>query len=207
MKETGLDAVEIAEKQRHLYLLTKVKNNRHLSPAELNELKKLESKTKKTKKRATSDKRRTTIMADQIVKGQKLAAAYAGVSVRTIRNWKSDGMPVAADGGYIKGFLDFYKKNEGRQPTEERKAGLAADADYKTIRAKLLAIELDVKQGRLIPADEIEAGRINRIITVKRALLGLGRKLAPQLARIKDERKIAAIINTECREMIKGFSA
>ena len=208
MKETGLDAIEIAEKQRHLYLLTKVKNNRHLSPAELNELKKLESKTKKTKKRATSDKRRATskIAADQIVKGQKAAAAYAGVSVRTIRNWKAEGMPVAADGGYIKGFLDFYRKNEGQQPTEERKAGLAADADYKTIRAKLLAIELDVKQGRLIPAEEIEAGRVNRIITVKRALLGLGRKLAPQLARIKDEKRIAAIINTECREMIKGFS-
>ena len=208
MKETGLDAVEIAEKQRHLYLLTRVKNSRHLSPSELKELKKLEQKAK-NKKRATSHKHRgskAAVAAEQLVHGQKAAAAYAGVSVRTIRNWKAEGMPVAADGGYFKGMLDFYKKNEGRQPTEERKAGLAADADYKTIRATLLQMELDVKQGKLVPFEEIERGRVNRILTVKRALLGLGRMLAPQLAKVKDEKRIAAIINTECRDMIKSFS-
>ena len=163
---------------------------------------------KSHKKRATSDKRRATgkIASDHILTGQKAAAAYAGVSVRTIRYWKAAGMPVAEGGGYIKGFLDFYKKNEGLQPTEEKKAALSADADYKTTRAKLLQMELDVKTGRLIAADEIEAGRVARILTVKRALLGLGRKLAPQLARIRDEKAIAAVINAECRDIIKSFS-
>ena len=159
-------------------------------------------------KKATGDKRRATskLAADQIVTGQKAAAEYAGVSVRTIRNWKADGMPVAAGGGYIKGFLDFYRKNEGRQPTEEKKQAMSADADYKSTRAKLLAMELDIKQGKLVPADEIEAGRIARILTVKRALLGLGRKLAPQLVKLKNEGRIAAVINAECRNIIKSFS-
>ena len=165
-------------------------------------------KTVKKKKRDTRSAKRGTpsIAAEQIVTGQKAAAAYAGVSVRTIRNWKAEGMPVAEGGGYIKGFLDFYKKNEGRQPTEEKKQAMSADADYKATRAKLLQMELDVKTGRLVPVDEIEAGRVARILTVKRALLGLGRKLAPQLVKLKNEGRIAAVINAECRAIIKSFS-
>ena len=163
-------------------------------------------KKKKTKNSGrTRCRPKAEIASEHIVHGQKAAAEYAGVSVRTIRNWKSAGMPVAAGGGYIRGMLDFYRKNEGLQPTEEKKQAMSADADYKTIRAKLLQMELDVNQGKLLPFEEIERGRVNRILTVKRALLGLGRKLAPQLARIKDEKRIAAIINAECRDMIKSF--
>jgi len=47
-----LSAVEIAQKQRHLYLLTRIRNNRHLSRAELAELEQLEKMTKKQKKTA-----------------------------------------------------------------------------------------------------------------------------------------------------------
>jgi hypothetical protein len=68
-------------------------------------------------------------------------------------------------------------------------------------------MELDVRQGKLVPLEEIEAGRIARILTVKRALLGLGRKLAPQLAKIREEKRIAALINQEVRDMIDGFSS
>lgn len=204
MKETGLDAVEIAEKQRHLYLLTRVKNNQHLSQPELKELKKLESKGRKKQKKKPA---KAAIAAESIVKGQAAAAAYAGVSVRTIRNWKKEGMPVAEGGGYIKGMLDFYKKNEGSRPTEAKTKGQTADAEYKDAKAQLMQMELLLRQGKLVPIEEIEAGRVNRIITVKRALLGLGRKLAPQLAKVKTEKKIAAIINTEARDMIESFSS
>ena len=159
-----------------------------------------------SKNSSRSRRKAARIASDHIVVGQKAAAEYAGVSVRTIRYWKAAGMPVAEGGGYIKGMLDFYKKNEGLQPTEEKKQALSADADYKTTRARLLQMELDVKQGKLLPADDIAAGRVARILTVKRALLGLGRQLAPQLAKLTDERRIAAVINKEARNIIKGFS-
>lgn len=45
-----LSAVEIAQKQRHLHLLTRVRNNQYLSRAELAELEQLEKMTKKQKK-------------------------------------------------------------------------------------------------------------------------------------------------------------
>ena len=168
-------------------------------------------RTKGTDSKAVSGERRGGrkaghIASDHIVTGQKAAAEYAGVSVRTIRYWKAAGMPVAEGGGYIKGMLDFYKKSEGIQPTEEKKQALSADADYKTTRARLLQMELDVRQGKLLPAEDIQAGRVARILTVKRALLGMGRKLAPQLARLTDERRIAAVINNECKDIIKSFS-
>jgi phage terminase Nu1 subunit (DNA packaging protein) len=161
--------------------------------------------SRKAKKRKAR-KKNGQIAAELVVAGQKEAAAYAGVSVRTIRNWKAAGMPVAADGGYIKNLLDFYKNNEGKQPTEEKKQALSADADYKTVRAKLLAMELAVKQGELVSIKEIEKGRVARILAVKRALLGLGRKFAPRLVHIKDERKMAAVINEQMKEIIRRFS-
>ena len=205
MKNTGLDAVEIAQKQRHLYLLGKVKNNRHLSPKELEELKKLEEKDKSKAKE--KPKAKAAAIADgEILKTQKEAAAYAEVSTRTVRRWVEAKMPRTEAGHYIKAMLIFYRDNEGNQPTEAKAKGQAADADYKGAKARLMEIELSVKEGKLIPADQIEAGRVARILAVKRALLGLGRKLAPQLAKIKDERKIQNIINNEARAMIKGFA-
>ena len=49
-------------------------------------------------------------LEEQTIRGQKAAAKYADVSVRTIRNWKAAGMPMTKDGRYIKMELDIYKK-------------------------------------------------------------------------------------------------
>ena len=212
-KKKKVNAVEIAQKQRHLYLLSKIQGNQKLSKSELKELGEFESlmsaengnSNGKNKKGRKAENNHVFAQKD-ILPTQKAAAEFAGVSVRTIQKWKAAGMPCVEGGGYFKGILEFYKENQGHQPTEERRAGLAADADYKAIRAKLLQMELDVKQGKLVPIEEIERGRITRILTVKRALLGLGRKLAPQLAKLKDTRKINNIINAEARSIIKGFS-
>ena len=212
-KSNAVDAVEIAQKQRHLYLLSKVQSNQKLSKSELKELREFESlragengKPKSSNGKGRKANNNHVFAQKDILPNQKAAAEFAGVSVRTIQKWKAAGMPCVEGGGYFKGILKFYKENRGHQPTEERRAGLAADADYKTIRAKLLQMELDVKQGKLVPIEEIEKGRIARILTVKRALLGLGRKLAPQLVKLKDARQISKIINTEARSIIKGFS-
>jgi len=48
--------------------------------------------------------------------------------------------------------------------------------------------------------------QVARIQAIKREFLGLGRKLAPQLARLKDPRKIQARINAQIREIITTFT-
>lgn len=142
----------------------------------------------------------------ELVKTQRLAGRYAGVTERTIRRWTKAGMPRTEAGHYFKAMLDNYKANEGSQPTAAKKKGQTADADYKDAKAKLMQMDLDVKQGQLVPLGEIEQGRIRRILAVKRSLLGLGRTLAPQLANVRDERKVRKIINDVVKGIIEGFS-
>lgn len=153
-------------------------------------------------------KKKAAAFADaEIVKTQRLAGRYAGVSVRTVRRWCRAGMPKTDAGHYIKAMLDFYKTNEGSQPTEAKKKGQTADAEYKDAKARLMQLDLAEKEKRLLSADEIEKGRVARILAVKRALLGLGRTLAPQLAKIRDERKIQKIISDTVRTIIENFAS
>lgn len=53
-----MSAVEIARKQRHLYLLQKVKGNRPLTAGELEELKKYEQMPRTTGKKIVKGKKR-----------------------------------------------------------------------------------------------------------------------------------------------------
>jgi len=166
-----------------------------------------EKKTKKAKGGGKPDP--AGISPDQIIEGTKLAAEYAKVSARTIRRWVQEGMYCGRRGTkriYIKNVLDVYKLHHGKELCEDRKREQTAEADYKEIKAKLLAMDLKVRTGELIERQEIERQWVQRIQAVKRAFLGLGRKLAPQLARLKDPRKIQARIDAQIREIITTFT-
>lgn len=176
----NIDAVEIAQKQRHLYLLSQVKNARHLSRAELKELDQLE----KMAKRKTKGERRKTsksaqIAAGQILRTQREAATYASCSARTIRRWIAEGMLTAQVAGkmvYIKSQLDFFKRAEGKIPTEAKTKGQTADARYKHAKADLMEIELEEKQGEI--DKRAEAAMIPKLLVLRRGLLSLPKKIA-----------------------------
>jgi len=190
-------------------LLEKIKSNQPLTKAELEEL---TIKEKKNRQQKGAKKPRSGGKDSPLEGGlnsQKAAAKYAQVTVRTIRRWVKAGMPTGKLNGktiYIKEMLDFYKLNEGKETSGDRKREQKAQADYKTTKAQLLELELKIKQGQLIACEDIERERIVRILTVKRALLGLGRTLAPQLAKTKDPRKIQSRIDKEVRLIIEKFA-
>lgn len=134
-------------------------------------------------KRKTSDKKRATkkaaIAESQILHTQRKAAIYASVSARTVRRWLSEGMLTAqADGKtvYIKSQLDFFKRNEGRQPTEAKTKGIEADARFKDIRAKLMERVLEEKDGEI--EKRAEAIMIPKLLVLRRSLLSLPKKIA-----------------------------
>ena len=52
------------------------------------------------------------LLEEGIIRGQKAAAAFAKVSVRTIRNWKAEGMPVTKEGDYIETELNAFKETK-----------------------------------------------------------------------------------------------
>ena len=176
----------------------------------MNELADHEKKQQRDKgakgQRRKGAKSKNGIADEQILKTQAEAADYVGRDSRTIRRWLKAGMYITTEGYYVKSLLDFYKKSEGREPDEDRSRQQKAEATYKEIKAKLLEMELKVREGKLIPVEEIETGRITRIQALKRGLLGLGRKVAPRGIRLKEARKLTALINSEVREMIDRFA-
>ena len=168
------------------------------------------AKKQKKGQRDKGAKNKTAAIAEsQILHTQREAAAYALVSARTVRRWLNEGMLTAqADGKtvYIKSQLDFYKRNEGRQPTEAKTKGQTADAEYKDAKAKLMQMELEIKQGTLVRLEDVQQGRLARIQAVKRALLALPRKLPPLLEG-KSAKKMQTIIRNEVTQTITGFAS
>lgn len=195
------DTAVIAQKQRYMYLLNKIKNNKGLNRREIEELRAIE------KPQADAGVLKDDAVQAGIIKDQKKAAKYADVKDRTIRRWVKEGMPLTAEGHYIKHFLDVWKQNSGKAPTEEKNRQQKAEAEYKELKTKLLQIEFDIKAGKLIPLENIQKDRLAKIQTVKRALLGLGRKLAKNITGKIEPREIQAIIDEEIKGIIEGFAS
>lgn len=130
---------------------------------------------------------------DQIVVGTAAAAVYAHVSPRTVRRWVQEGMYADKRDGkriYIKNVLDVFKLHHGKELSQDRKREQTAEADYKEIKAKLLAMDLKVRTGELIECEEIEKQRVERILTVTRGLNAM-------------QRRIIVAVPTTCRKQVK----
>ena len=203
MKKDAVDAVVMAAKMRHLHLLQKLKGGSTLTAAELKELAEHEDKTRGPDQKAKDKK--AAFATEQIIKTQKQAAEYAGVKTRTIRRWLAAGMPRTQDGHYIRNMLDFYKRNEGHEVSEDRKREASAQADYKTTKATLLEMELKLKQGRLLPREDIEKETVRKIIGVKRGLLGMVRKIAARVPP-RYRREVELIATEEVTSLINDFA-
>jgi len=193
---TKMKPADIAKAHRHIYLLTKVKQSEPLTTAELKELERYEQ--------PGADEAGAT--STEILKTQQEAADYAGVSKRTVRRWVAEGMPQAGTSGYLKLYLDKYKTGGRPPPSGNRLRIQAAEADYKETKAKLLQMELDLRQGRLIRLEDQDQKDVQRTLVLKRTFLYLGRKLAPRLAATKSARQCKEYIDKEIRAMLETFA-
>jgi hypothetical protein len=94
-------------------------------------------------------------------------------------------------------------------PPSEDNGELNSKSHYETklkkVQAQLKALELAQKEGKLIPVEEVEAGRVARVTAVKRSLLAVPRALAPQLMGL-EAREIEAILMEKMREICTRFS-
>lgn len=198
MKEKGADAVTVAQKRRHLHLLEKLRNGKALTAAEMTELKKLEDKKKPGQPKGTME-------ADQLVRTQAEAARYVGVSERTIRRWIKNGMARTADKYYIKSVLEVYKQNEGDKPSEARERKQEAEARLKEVNANLAEVKLTNIQGGFVRAEEVRKTDIEKILVLKRSLLGQGSRLMDRLA-MKTPQQVKAVLDEDNRHSINIFA-
>jgi phosphopantetheinyl transferase (holo-ACP synthase) len=182
--------VEIARKKRHLYLYEKLHSGTPLTPAELKELERLE---------AESD------LPNGVVDTKEKVAKALNVSVRTVYYWAKEGMPVTPEGHYdlleIKAWRMTQQSYRDVRDTEKDKW----DIEYRKNKALLSEIDLKKALGEVLPRDEVEKGRIERIMVVKRSFLALPTIMAPLLA-MREPREIETLLYEAIAEIIDDFA-
>jgi len=125
--------------------------------------------------------------------------------VRTVYYWEKDGMPTTPEGNYdlldIKAWRMTRQRHKDLSDSEKDKWDIA----YRRNKALLLEIEYQKVLGSLIPKEEVEEGRVARILMVKREFLALPQRLAPVLA-MKEPREICVILEEAICEIIDDFA-
>ncbi len=135
--------------------------------------------------------------------GNQALKALHGISRVTLRTWAEEGMPQLKRGKYpLFACLDWAWKNKW----ESDDASMAeAKKREMTARASLRELELLVKEGKLIPKDEVLAEFTSRILIVKSGLLVLPRMIAALLVG-KDERQVMDMLRKAVEELLERFS-
>ena len=179
---------DIAKKKRQLHLVEKLHQSKPLSPSELKELQELEA---------------GAVLPPGVVRTQKEVAKVFSVSVRTVQHWIADGMPKTKQGFYpIREIQEWKFFKDHRNKKED---GVDWDAEYRKYKAKLAEIELKAKIGEYIPKQEVEKGRVQRIMAVKRAFLSLPRQTASQLVGLQ-VREIELVLSKRVKEIVQRFA-
>jgi len=178
---------ELADKRRYLYLVEKMQRGA-LTRAEIAELRRYEAGP----------------LPDTIVKTAEEVAKVMEVTYRTVQRWKREGMPVTKEGFYdleeIKAWhlstLAKGKRAKGKDFWDEK---------ISKFKAGLLELELLETSGMLLPKEEVERDRNDRIMAVKRTFLALPTRMAPILA-MKEPREIEALLSEAVGEIIDEFA-
>ncbi len=179
---------EIAKKSRYLALVEKLQRGEPLSRSELAELKRFEAAD----------------LPEGFLETVAQVSKTFGVSERTVYNWLKNGMPVTESGHYDIASIYAWKiQREGNGEDSGQKQKW--ETHFRQYRALTAEIEYRKKLGELVTREEVEDGRVQRILTIKKALLGLPDRLAPQVVNL-DIKKAKEIIRIRIEEIINDFA-
>ena len=139
------------------------------------------------------------------IRGQKAAAEFLGIDVRTIRKYKNErGMPMAGPNGdwYVKEFLTLWRKNDDDdlEMVVHRRRDTIAQAGVREARQKLLEIELAGKQGEVHSVVECVQRQLRKQVIILREVGVMRKKIISQL-QPRDRAKANAIIKEAERNM------
>jgi len=114
-------------------------------------------------------------------------------------------MPVTSEGNYdlmdIKAWRMTRQRYRNLGETEKDKW----DIEYRKNKALLMKIEYEKTLGQFISREEVQKGRIARILAVKRSFLALPTRLAGVLA-MKEPPEIETILYESICEIIDEFA-
>lgn len=190
MAEQKQNLAEIARKKRHLHLIEKMHSGKALTKPEIIELEQFEAEP----------------LAPTVVKTMEEVAKVMDVSYRTVQRWKQDGMPTTQDGFYdLEEIKTWHASRNEKDKTELQESKEYWDEKIRRYKATLLELDLKKATGELISKEEVEKGRIDRIIAVKRTFLSLPTRIAPTLS-MREPREVETILYEAIAEIIDEFS-
>ena len=143
-----------------------------------------------------------------VIVGQGAAAAYVGVSMRTIRYWvNTEGMPqMALAGGkmgYSKAILGAFKRAHAQDRTKSQLH--LQEIEYKKSRTALVNIEVALRRGELVPVADVQRDLQEKILAVRWGLQAVKTKL---LARLRGRKRcdFPGIIQDEFDYLLDVFA-
>ncbi|MBI5872708.1 MAG: hypothetical protein HZB36_00995 [Candidatus Omnitrophica bacterium] len=184
----------MAKKKRQIHLYEKIQKGKPLFRSEVKELENFEGPSPDP----------------GIVDTQEQVARVFNVKLRTVGYWVKDGMPVRPDRKYSVKEISDWRLVKSHGPGNNQKSFGWGEKEkqeiyWKKYKAKTAEAEYKKLIGELIPRSEVERGRIDRIQTVKKALLALPKRMAPQLVGL-EAREIEIVLKERMEEIIADFS-
>lgn len=186
------NAVEQAKLRRHEALLEKVKKQVPLTAGEMVELERFEG---------------SKSLPAGVVRTEREVAAFFAVSTRTVQNWKRDGMPMLPGETYNLEQVAAWRE-ENIQSKKGKRAEDGTDWQQEMLKIKTLRAQLDYdrERGLLVSIEDVNRQRVEKIQTVKKALLALPSRLAPQIVGLP-VLESEAVIKARIEEIIRDFAA
>lgn len=187
-KQSKPNIVEVAKKKRHIHLLQKIQQGGTLSAGELRELQKLEG----------------TELPIGVVETQEQVAKAFKVTIRTVQRWIREGMPKTSDDFYDLIEVQAWRllKNNCQDTDSDKEKW---DIKFRQMKALLAEMEYKKRLGELMTREEVEEGRVQRILVVKQALLSFPQRIAPQVVGL-DVQSAREVLNKRIREIIDSFA-
>lgn len=120
-----------------------------------------------------------------------------------------DGAPAGGNGDASDASPDD-DESYGRHGTSESRRALLDQLTKMQIRersatASLKETQLKIDRGQLIPKEAVEKDEAAKIAVVRRALLSLGKTVAPLVVGL-DQRDVETVIHKKCREVLERLS-
>jgi len=187
------DVLELAKKKRHIHLLEKVQAGKALTASELAELKEYEGQKEEP---ATFGIVKTLV---------EVSKAFR-VSYRMVQYWALDGMPKTPEGHY-----DLNEIQAWHLTKLQEKKGLKDPESIKWVdryrQFKALEAEFDYKRklAEFVSREEIEEGRVQRILALKKAFLSLPKRIVPQMYG-REMREMQSVLEKRIKEILNEFA-
>ncbi len=144
--------------------------------------------------------------AEGIVDTHESVARSFGVSVRTVRNWAADGMPVLRDGRYSIAEIQAWRFRRNNKVVADDKQGKNWDEEYRRLKALKEGVKYKKEIGELFEKADIEKGLIDLFTAVKTLFLSMPKAVSPQLQGL-DARQIESILSIRIKEIITMISS